>query len=303
MEVADVELKLGKSIKRSYTLNHKGRAVKYDRLSDGEQSEYFKYALEYFDYRCAFSGERFVTYNDEKNRRHKDNLSADHIIALAMGGHDIYPNLVPCILQYNTNKNKKYLLDFLFSQKDTEGNIIYSPYRMVKLINYIVKSIEARNDEMTPEEYGQYLLSTDLISLYLKNAEEKIYSNIITDTEELTKESSIESLNGIKFNIEMSTLLSDILELLKKEPKIDKNIIEKLEVRAQNAVKGFEQETEIRNQVINILNDLKLSNTYTVAFFLTQDLKTKMIENESDFDKYIEQQIKNRIELLSRIGI
>ena len=33
------------------------------------------------------------------------------------------------------DENKKYLLDFLFTQRNLNGEVLYSPYRMVKLAN------------------------------------------------------------------------------------------------------------------------------------------------------------------------
>lgn len=306
------KIKMGKNEKGKYFLSYKGRAVKYGRLSDEKIGEYFKYTLEYFDYRCAFSGEQFVEYDEEPIAKYKSNQSVDHIVALATGGHDIYPNIVPCVLQYNLNKNKKYLLDFLFTQRNLNGEVLYSPYRMVKLANYIIKSLEARNAGMMPEEYAEHLLSEDFISVYLKNIEKedvetglhhntKIYSSDITTTSDLTKESRLESINGIKINIKMDMLIGDILSLLKADSRINQEVVSNLEERSKSIFNTFEREMYIRGKVLESLNKLNILNKYTVAFFLTQKLK-HFHKGEINND-LVEQYIKDKLELLSNIGI
>ena len=57
------------------------RAKKLGRISDGNTSAYLNIALEYFNYRCALSGEKFESFEDEKveNSFAKNNLSAEHV--------------------------------------------------------------------------------------------------------------------------------------------------------------------------------------------------------------------------------
>ena len=104
-------------------VNHSERAVKkFKRASDGEATKYVNIALEYFGHRCALSGERFVLF-EEKIQGKKSNLSAEHVVALCLGGDDIVPNLVPTVLQYNIMKNGYYLLDYWDKQKDIEEKV------------------------------------------------------------------------------------------------------------------------------------------------------------------------------------
>lgn len=44
-------------------VNHSERADKFGRISDGETSKFLNVALEYFNYRCALTGERFVKFD------------------------------------------------------------------------------------------------------------------------------------------------------------------------------------------------------------------------------------------------
>ena len=185
------------------SVNHKDRAAKFGVLSDGETSKYVNIALEYFDHRCALSGEKFEYIDAEEiDRKLTSNLSAEHVVPLCQGGHDIVPNLVPSVLQYNISKNGYYLLDWWKHQKDTEGKQIYSPYRLLKLTNFMIKSLQAREYSQGKktakkvEKYKEIILTDNEIDKFLKeieaqdeiensekdNRERKIYSSVITAT-------------------------------------------------------------------------------------------------------------------------
>ena len=132
------------------SVNHHKRAEANEVESDGETATYANYALEYFGYRCALSGEKFVVFDNaverEENAKLTTNLSAEHIVALTTGGNDIIPNIVPTVLQYNVQKNGYYILDWWPKARDINGNSIYSPERLLKLVNYMLKSLQARKD-------------------------------------------------------------------------------------------------------------------------------------------------------------
>ena len=132
------------------SVNHYRRAEANEVETDGEIATYANYALEYFGYRCALSGEKFVVFENpverEKNNRITTNLSAEHVVALTTGGNDIIPNIVPTVLQYNIQKNGYYILDWWPKAKDINGNTIYSPEKLLKLVNYMLKSLQARKD-------------------------------------------------------------------------------------------------------------------------------------------------------------
>ena len=98
-------------------VNHSKRAEKFGRISDGDTTAYLNIALEYFEHRCALSGEKFESFGNVKDSKAKSNLSAEHVVALCQGGDDVYPNLVPTVLQYNISKNGYYLLDWWNFQK------------------------------------------------------------------------------------------------------------------------------------------------------------------------------------------
>ena len=111
---------------KSSKYNDQKRANKNNRLSDSIV-DYEDVALEYFkdldgNLRCALSGEILQ----------EDSYSKEHIIALAIGGHDIGANIVPSSHGYNTIKSDMYILKYLELQENQEGEKIYSPYRLLK---------------------------------------------------------------------------------------------------------------------------------------------------------------------------
>ena len=123
-------------------VNHQERAKQSGRISDGNTAAYLNIALKYFNYRCALSGEIFESFGKVNNTKAKSNLSAEHIVPLCQGGDDIAPNLVPSVLQYNISKNGYNLLDWWKKQKDNNGKELYSPYRLLKIVNFMMKSID-----------------------------------------------------------------------------------------------------------------------------------------------------------------
>ena len=175
-------------------VNHSERADKFGRISDGNTTKYMNIALKYFSDRCALSGEKFEGFEKVKNSKVKSNLSAEHIVALCQGGDDVYPNLVPTVLQYNVSKNGYYLLDWWNKQKDTAGNNLYSSYRLLKLVNFMMKSLDARKQNLSLKQYENAILTYNEIDEFLAeiekqdsqetdNSKRKLISDIKTTTE------------------------------------------------------------------------------------------------------------------------
>ena len=179
--------------------NHSERATQYGRISDGETSKFLNVALEYFDYRCALTGEKFIKFEntitteieeengEERKTKLKNNLSAEHMIPLCRGGDDIVPNLIPTVYQYNVQKNGYYPLDYLKQAKNTENNLIYNPYRLLKIINYMMKSstVEARECVRGKDvkKFKKIILTPNEIDKYLKKIEESESEKLFSDTE------------------------------------------------------------------------------------------------------------------------
>ena len=107
---------------------------------------------------------------------------------MCQGGDDIFPNLVPSVLQYNISKNGYNLLDWWGKQKDIEGKNLYSPYRLLKLANYMMKSIDARSKDLNIKQYEKAILTPNEIDEFLK---------IIEQQDEIEEDNSKRKKDGI----------------------------------------------------------------------------------------------------------
>ena len=310
-------------------VNHQRRAEKLGRLSDGNMTTYMNIALRYFENRCALSGERFESFGNGKleNSAAKNNLSAEHVVALCQGGDDIFPNLVPTVLQYNISKNGYYLLDWWTKQKDIEGKDLYSPYRLLKLINYMMKSIDARNKELNIKQYEKALLTPNEIDIFLEkiqlqdqseqdNNKRKILSNTVTAAEEIDGKKFLTKISGIEGNIPkqneqqieitdnthmMDIFLSDAIDALKKDKVFSKDnefeiLINTLESMYKRVEGKIPFEVETRNLVLEKLSEFGVEdNIYTVAneIFNTNELfkifNTDKEHIEENLSKYFKE--------------
>ena len=229
-------------------------------MSDGETAKYLNVALEYFDNRCALSGEKFVKF-DKKTEGKLTNLSAEHVVALCIGGHDIVPNLTPSVLQYNIRKNGYYLLDYWDKQKDSNGKSIYSPYRLLKLVNYMMKSVKARDLDI--KEYSKAILEPNAIDKYLDeikaqdleetdNSKRKLLSDTITAT---TIDEDNKKILTVVPNIEgsMPTQKAQAKELESKH--YDERTM--IDIFLTDAVKELAKVEEISRQEITLGNGIK----------------------------------------------
>ena len=284
---------------------HKDRAAKFGVLSDGETSKYVNIALEYFDHRCALSGEKFEYIDAEEiDRKLTSNLSAEHVVPLCQGGHDIVPNLVPSVLQYNISKNGYYLLDWWKHQKDTEGKQIYSPYRLLKLTNFMIKSLQAREYSQGKttakkvEKYKEIILTDNEIDKFLKeieaqdeiensekdNRERKIYSSVITATtldennkKVLTKIPEIEAnipsrseqirnQEQVDERVMMDIFLMDAVKVLEQQLPNETELHSKLNEKLASVVGEIPFEVKVRNIILERLNEIEITdNRYSIA--------------------------------------
>ena len=292
------------------SVNHSKRAEANEVETDGEIATYANYALEYFGYRCALSGEKLVIFvkpvEREGNARVTTNLSAEHIVALTTGGNDIIPNIVPTVLQYNIQKNGYYILDWWPKAKDINGNSIYSPEKLLKLVNYMLKSLQARKDlgiKKQPREYRKRLLTPNKIDEFLMQEEiaKELLSDTITATTELEdgkniltqipqQEGEIPSLAKQKAKetkITEAMFLTDALEVLEKEEKIPQEITEKLQNMYKEVEGEIPFEIEVRKNILSVLEQMGIENNkYTVANDLL--ISTIILENIKLFHTPIE---------------
>ena len=309
------------------SVNHHKRAEANEVESDGETATYANYALEYFGYRCALSGEKFVAFDNaverEGNAKLTTNLSAEHIVALTTGGNDIIPNIVPTVLQYNLQKNGYYILDWWPKARNIEGKPIYNEERLLKLVNYMLKSLQIRKElgiKERPREYKKRLLKPNAIDEYLAQGEiaSGLISDVITATEDdidgkkiLTKipesEGSIPSLseqkeNEIKITEEM--FLVDAIDVLEREKDIPQEIIESLKELYKEVEGEIPFEVEVRRNILSVLKEMGIEeNKYIVAntLLINTNLLEKARENKEAIQNIIKEYLKKQIEELREV--
>ena len=84
------------------------RRTKEENQGNGITKEQWLEMMNFFDWKCAYSGEYI---GGDSNKR-----TIDHIIALDNGGeHEIW-NLVPMLKSYNSNKHTKDILEWYLEQ-------------------------------------------------------------------------------------------------------------------------------------------------------------------------------------------
>lgn len=139
--------------------NNNRRAVKSGAVAN-LTLEQFENAYIYFGGKCAYSGRKFSP---------GDGVTIEHIIPIISGGHSMAFNCIPVMLRYNSSKSRYHLLDWWKCQNDGFGNTIYNPYRLLKILNYMIKSLEAINqdDEM-------YVLRDNEIDIFLAQNQDKL---------------------------------------------------------------------------------------------------------------------------------
>ena len=319
-------------------VNHKDRAEKFGRISDGDTTAYLNIALEYFEHRCALSGEKFKNFGRGKlqNSAAKSNLSAEHIVPLCQGGDDVVPNLVPSVLQYNISKNGYNLLDWWTKQKDSQGKTIYSSYRLLKLVNYMLKSEQARG--LNIKEYKKVILTPNEIDIFIEkieqkdeveeeNSKRKILSDNITSTTEIDGKKFLTEIPKIEgdipkqseqeFKVEqdihmMDIFLLDAINVIKSDIEIstervvDQNgnkidITKVLDEMFEKTRGTIPFEIEVRNLILEKLKSLEIKeNLYTIAneLMLNTDVLKHARENGEFLESYIEKSFNENIQNL-----
>ena len=328
------------------TVNHSERAFEFHRITDYETSKFLNIALEYFDYRCAITGERFVEFDkaiiveneeeQEETVKLKSNLSAEHMIPLCRGGDDIVPNLFPTIYQYNVQKNGYYPIDYWKQAKDINGNSIYSPFRLLKVINYMLKSstIEAREcvRDKDVKKFKKLILMPNEIDRYLKEKKESLFSDTETGLDEnkrrlkklpsYNKGEYIRKTEG-KYKITeykihmMDIFLHDAIKTISKEignEEIKKangtntTISEELNQMFKEVKGNIPFEVNVRDEILNQVEKLGIKeNKYTVAneVLLNTDILELINKEQSkeDIRKIIIDYLNKSFKKTEKIGL
>ena len=116
--------------KKQYHQSPQGQAVRFNssnkrRLKEQEQGtgitkDQWLEMMQYFDWRCAYSGEVLS----------KDTRSVDHIVPIDAGGDNMIWNMVPMTRSLNSSKNSKDMLEWYREQS------FYDPNRLQKIYEW-----------------------------------------------------------------------------------------------------------------------------------------------------------------------
>lgn len=273
-------------------------------LTDNE----VKQTYDYFNGRCAYSGIKIDV---------DTNFSLEHIIPVISGGHSISVNCVPVITRYNSSKSGYHLLDWWKSQNDGQGNTIYNPYRLLKIINYILKSLKGLEDKRS------YLLEDNKIDEYLAKVENLLYSNIqsVDQKEDNKKLSSIEVMRKMNLKtveedyqlydnigsirIDLDIFLAEAIDYIKqdiKEPEIIDYLIELFNnignIKIENKVIYSKNDEKIRTNkvLIDWLRKNGVENVFGIAGY-TDILELSLQE---DIENYLD---NAKEQILKLIGV
>ena len=125
--------------------NNKRRLKKENQGRDITK-EQWKEMMDFFEWKCAYSGEYLGGDSDKR--------TIDHIVALDNGGeHEIW-NLVPMYLNYNSSKNKRIdVLNWYLEQE------YFDIERLDKIVKWQIYAFNKWNRE----EFGELVLITDLL--------------------------------------------------------------------------------------------------------------------------------------------
>ena len=100
--------------------DHQRRRLLKQNQGKGITAEQYKEVMSFFDWKCAYSGEKLK----------KDTRTLDHIIPLKQGGdHEIW-NLVPMTRSLNSSKQDKDMLEWYKEQE------CYDPKRLAKIYEW-----------------------------------------------------------------------------------------------------------------------------------------------------------------------
>ena len=108
-----------RGIVRARLLENKRRRKK-EAQGTGATGEQWIEMMQYFDFRCAYSGKRLT----------KDTRSIDHIVPLNSGGDNMIWNCVPMKLNYNSSKHAKDMLKW-YREQD-----FYNEDRLAKIYEW-----------------------------------------------------------------------------------------------------------------------------------------------------------------------
>ena len=190
-------------------------------------------------------------------------------------------NCVPSVMHYNLRKSAHHPLDWWQEQEDVEGNKIFNPIRLLKLVNYMLKCLKYM-EEKDIDKYKKLILSPNKIDKYINKNKEQLISNTKVkykiEKEKIKLQEApncihIKKLKSKRFEyrkIKTDLFILDCIGLLEQYNIPDK-IIQNLKqtfTELKEVEKVFEKipkEEKIQENLINYLKEINIEKIYTVA--------------------------------------
>ncbi|MBQ7668470.1 MAG: hypothetical protein IJS47_04015, partial [Clostridia bacterium] len=296
-----------KSFDLSIAANNK-RAYKNDGIGNLTVEE-FETAFMYFDSKCAYSGRAFES---------KEQISIEHIIPITSGGHSMAFNCIPVIKKFNTLKSGYHLLDWWRSYKVTNTETLYTPYRHLKIVNYMLKALESIN----MEDKREYILTPDFVDEFLKAHENELNAPKAEkhDGKAYERLSQIEIMRALDLiTVEDAYVLYNDLDGLKLNPAIffeeslhvlegaiPKEIIERINDRIKKVPDIYiddkkvyrgvmdKEDVEIRNKLFKWAEDEHIENEFSVIGYLDFEL----LKSQDNLIEFLNRRKKEILEII-----
>jgi hypothetical protein len=209
------------------------------------------------------------------------------------------------------------LLDWWKNQNDGKGNTIYNPYRLLKIVNYILKSLKSLEDNK------DYLESANKVDEYLLKLENLLYSNIqhVDVKDDNKKLSIIEVMQKVNLKpleedyqlydsvgsiqIDLDVFLAEAIDFISQDIKDSEilNYINELfysvgEIKIENKVVYSRDDRKIETNRILLewLRKNQVENIFGIAGYSDLDL----LSQQEDIETYLEQK---KDEILKLVGI
>ena len=222
-------------------------------------------------------------------------------------------------------------MDWWNKQKYSDNNnpqTLYSPYRLLKLVNFMMKSLDARKQDLSLEQYEMAILTPNKIDEFLveiedqdrqktDNSKRNLISDIKTTTEvDEDGKKFLQTIPEIEGNIPkqneqqreknddkiMDIFLYDSINMLKEDNELGqhkkfKQLMNCLEDMYKKTRGVIPFEIEVRNKILNKIEELGVKeNKYTVANVLLQNTEILKVatQNSDGTDEYISQYFEER---------
>ena len=248
-------------------------------------------ALKYFGIKDE--NDNYIAYTCPYSGKQASNLILEHIIPISSKGGTVVFNCVPASSEINgkDEKGSKHLIDWWTNSKYWDND---SPYRLEKLVNYMLEAYENVFKEYSIDEVENSYLNIDL--------SDTSEFDDLTKNEIKENDKSLEQAKNNNIHSYLGFLL-DCIKALEKYGIDTKNIHSKLDnLKERNIfedINRFDLFQDVVQQIVKTTFGEKSQKylTYSLNFNITKLMKSITSNNKED----IHNEILNRFNYISSI--